>query len=71
MPKREHARRNRGRGQGQEERRQQTEVEENAADRTAADDIQEGLDDLLDEIDNVLEENAQEFIEGYVQKGGE
>jgi ubiquitin-like protein Pup len=29
------------------------------------------LDDLLDEIDEVLEENAEEFVKSYVQKGGE
>jgi prokaryotic ubiquitin-like protein Pup len=29
------------------------------------------LDDLLDEIDDVLEENAEEFVKSYVQKGGE
>lgn len=29
------------------------------------------IDDLLDEIDGLLEENAEEFIKGYVQKGGE
>lgn len=29
------------------------------------------MDELLDEIDAVLEENAQEFVAGYVQKGGE
>lgn len=28
-------------------------------------------DDLLDEIDSVLEEDAQAFIAGYIQKGGE
>lgn len=27
--------------------------------------------DLLDEIDDVLEENAEEFVKGYVQRGGE
>ncbi len=31
----------------------------------------EGVDDLLDEIDAVLEENAEEFVRSYVQKGGE
>ena len=31
----------------------------------------EELDDLLDEIDGVLEENAEEFVKNYVQKGGE
>lgn len=27
--------------------------------------------DLLDEIDNLLEENAEEFVRNYTQKGGE
>lgn len=29
------------------------------------------LDDLLDEIDGVLETNADEFVKSYIQKGGE
>jgi ubiquitin-like protein Pup len=29
------------------------------------------VDGLLDEIDAVLEVNAEEFVRGYVQKGGE
>ena len=29
------------------------------------------LDDLLDEIDQVLETNAEEFVKSYVQKGGQ
>ncbi|TSA51593.1 MAG: ubiquitin-like protein Pup [Actinobacteria bacterium] len=29
------------------------------------------LDNLLDEIDEVLETNAQEFVKSYVQKGGQ
>lgn len=29
------------------------------------------IDDMLDEIDEVLEENAEEFVRNYVQKGGE
>jgi ubiquitin-like protein Pup len=29
------------------------------------------VDGLLDEIDEVLESNAEEFVRGYVQKGGE
>ena len=33
--------------------------------------IKEELDDLLDEIDAVLETNAEEFVRSYVQKGGE
>ena len=27
--------------------------------------------DLLDEIDDVLEENAEDFVRAYVQKGGQ
>jgi ubiquitin-like protein Pup len=33
--------------------------------------LKDDLDALLDEIDNVLEENAAEFVSNYVQKGGE
>ena len=29
------------------------------------------LDDLLDEIDEILEENAEEFVKGYIQRGGQ
>lgn len=33
--------------------------------------IKEDLDKLLDEIDEILEENAEEFVKSYVQRGGE
>jgi len=33
--------------------------------------IKAELDDLLDEIDEVLEVNAEDFVKAYVQKGGE
>jgi ubiquitin-like protein Pup len=36
-----------------------------------AKDLEAELDDLLDEVDAVLEENAEEFVKAYVQKGGE
>lgn len=29
------------------------------------------VDKLLDEIDSVLEENAEEFVRSYIQKGGQ
>ena len=29
------------------------------------------LDDLRDEIDEVLESNAEDFVKSYVQKGGQ
>ncbi|MCA1839847.1 MAG: ubiquitin-like protein Pup [Actinomycetota bacterium] len=31
----------------------------------------EDIDKLIDEIDEVLEENAEEFVRSYVQKGGQ
>ena len=33
--------------------------------------IKAELDDLLDEIDEVLEDNAEDFVRAYVQKGGQ
>ena len=33
--------------------------------------IKAELDDLLVEIDEVLESNAEDFVRAYVQKGGE
>ena len=33
--------------------------------------IKAELDDLLDEIDEVLETNAEDFVKSYVQKGGQ
>ena len=38
---------------------------------THGDKLKADIDDLLDEIDGVLEENAEEFVKSYVQKGGE
>lgn len=48
---------------------------ERTAERDAKVDTKEELKDDIDavlaEIDGVLEENAEEFVKGYVQKGGE
>src|SRR4030095_12721390 len=33
--------------------------------------MKEDIDKLLDEIDDILEENAEEFVKSYVQRGGE
>lgn len=33
--------------------------------------LTDDLDSLLDEIDDVLESNAEEFVAGYIQKGGQ
>ncbi len=52
--------------------RTDTEVEEEAAQGTQkADALKAEMDELLDEIDEVLEDNAEEFVRNYVQKGGE
>jgi ubiquitin-like protein Pup len=46
-------------------------TEDVSVDATKGDQLKADLDDLLDEIDEVLEENAEEFVRNYVQKGGE
>lgn len=33
--------------------------------------LKDEMDDILEEIDSVLEENAEEFVKSYVQKGGQ
>ena len=33
--------------------------------------LKEAMDSLVDEIDEVLEENAEEFVKNYVQRGGQ
>lgn len=33
--------------------------------------LKDDLDQILEKIDNVLEENAEEFVKNYVQRGGE
>jgi prokaryotic ubiquitin-like protein Pup len=42
-----------------------------AAEETQAEAQTDDVDDLLDEIDEVLEANAEEFVRSYVQKGGQ
>ncbi|MFM7718408.1 MAG: ubiquitin-like protein Pup [Actinomycetota bacterium] len=45
--------------------------EEVASPSSSAEALKEEMDAILDEIDAVLENNAEEFVKGYVQKGGE
>lgn len=33
--------------------------------------LDEDVDSILDEIDGVLEENAEDFVKSFVQKGGQ
>ena len=51
-------------------RRDEEVEQEPAASETGAK-IKAELDDLLDEIDEVLESNAEDFVKSYIQKGGE
>ena len=53
--------------------RPRAEVNEDASVEHGVDaaDLERELDELLDEVDAVLEENAEEFVKAYVQKGGE
>ena len=46
-------------------------VEEVPAGSERGEKLKEDIDDLLDEIDSVLEDNAEEFVRSYVQKGGQ
>ena len=59
--------RKQGTKRSSEEETEVVETEETGA----AGEIAEKIDDLLDEIDTVLEENAEEFVKNYVQKGGQ
>ena len=48
-----------------------TDVGATPASTERSDRLKGELVDLLDEIDEVLESNAEEFVKSYIQKGGE
>ena len=50
---------------------EETETPVPAGPSAAAQEQVQAVDDLLDEIDGVLERNAEEFVRGFVQKGGQ
>ncbi|MGA2930788.1 MAG: ubiquitin-like protein Pup [Acidimicrobiales bacterium] len=59
-------------GSGARKTETETEVDEaTPATSERGEKIKAELDDLLDEIDEVLEDNAEEFVRNYVQKGGQ
>jgi prokaryotic ubiquitin-like protein Pup len=51
--------------------RTEEQVEEPPASSEKGEQIKAEIDDLLDEIDEVLDANAEDFVRSYVQKGGE
>ena len=64
-------------GGGQDKATRKTEEVDEAAVEEASDvqdrvgKLTDDVDALLDEIDETLEANAEEFVRGFVQKGGE
>jgi ubiquitin-like protein Pup len=61
----------------EQKKKQATTREDEAVEEAApagadnAEKLKAELDDLLDEIDEVLESNSEEFVRSYVQKGGQ
>lgn len=49
----------------------QEEVQEDVLEAKDQSEMTEEVDDLLADIDDVLEVNAEEFVAQYVQKGGQ
>ena len=64
MPEREQIKRSTG-------ERPEVEVDSAPAGSETGEKLKAELDDLLDEIDEVLETNAEEFVRSFVQKGGQ
>jgi ubiquitin-like protein Pup len=47
----------------------EVEAESDVAERKEA--LDDDVDAILDEIDEVLESNAEDFVKSFIQKGGE
>ncbi len=62
-------------GQNRPQRTQEDEVEETVESTSDVaerhEKLTEDVDAILDEIDEVLEVNAEDFVRAFVQKGGE
>jgi ubiquitin-like protein Pup len=68
MPQRENAERKVNRPE-QEDAASDVQAQSTSAEHKAA--LDADVDSLLDEIDEVLEINAEEFVKSFVQKGGQ
>jgi len=55
----------------QDRETEEVEVQASDAVKERHEKLSDDVDAILDEIDEVLEENAEEFVRSYVQKGGE
>lgn len=62
-------------GQSRPQRQHEDEVEENVESSSDVaerhEKLTEDVDAILDEIDDVLESNAEDFVRAFVQKGGQ
>ena len=62
-------------GQSRPQRSQENEVDETVEASTDVaerhEKLTEDVDAILDEIDDVLETNAEDFVRSFVQKGGQ
>jgi prokaryotic ubiquitin-like protein Pup len=54
---------------GESEEVAQAEPETDVAERKEA--LDDDVDAILDEIDDVLETNAEDFVKSFIQKGGQ
>jgi len=52
-------------------REDQADVDEAPATSETGEKLKAELDDLLDEIDEVLETNAEDFVKSYIEKGAQ
>ena len=57
--------------QQQEQAAQQPQEQAVAVDTSQTDGAVDALDAVLDDIESVLEQNAQEYVNSFVQTGGE
>ena len=53
------------------EQRDEGQLEDLPATTESSEKLKADMDDLLDEIDEVLETNAEDFVKSYIQKGGQ
>lgn len=67
----EHKQPHRSSGSESDEEVAATAAEEDVTLNERKEQLDEDIDAILDEIDNVLESNAEDFVKSFVQKGGQ